>query len=514
MARTYPWVSGGVAAALALAATEVASGLIRGIPSLVVAVGDVIIDFAPFAVVESAISVFGTNDKTALVVGTVVVALLIGGWLGARSAEAPWVGPAGFAAFGVLGILAAARQTGASAVLVMIAAMLAVTVGVTTLGVLLREGQRTEGPGDERDPTDRRVFLGMAAGGLALAGLGGWGGRRLRQRLSVESARADIVLPRPVRSDAGIAAAALDVDGVTPLVTPNDRFYRIDTAILVPQVDPDDWTLTVTGHVDRPYELSYADLLDMPMVEEWVTLACVSNEVGDDLVGNAKWLGVPLQDVLERAGVRPEGTQIVGRSVDRFTVGFPSEAAFDGRVALVAVGMNGEPLPLTHGFPARLVVAGLYGYVSATKWLTEIELTRYEDFDAYWIPRGWAKEAPVKTQSRIDTPRNGRRVAPGTVPVAGVAWAPGRGISAVEVRVDDGDDDGDDDGEWRRAELSDDTPDETWCQWLYRWDAPPGEHTLRVRATDGEGDVQTPERQPPAPDGATGHHTIRVRVGD
>ncbi len=413
-------------------------------------------------------------------------------------------GPAGFAAFGGVGILSAARQTGSSIALVTIATMLAAVIGMLTLGLLLRELERAERIGDEPGPTDRRVFLGMAAGGLALAGFGGWAGRRLRQRLSVESARAEIALPRPVRSDADIASAALDVEGVTPLVTPNDRFYRIDTAILLPQVDPDDWTLTVGGLVDRPYELSYADLLDMPMVEEWVTLACVSNEVGDDLVGNAKWLGVPLRDVLDRAGVRSEATQVVGRSVDRFTVGFPTAAAFDGRVALVAVGMNGEPLPVRHGFPVRLVVAGLYGYVSATKWLTEIELTRFDDFDAYWIPRGWAKEAPVKTQSRIDTPRNGRRVAPGTVPVAGVAWAPGPGISAVEIAVDDGD--------WEPAELSGDTPDETWRQWLYRWDAPPGDHTLRVRATDGDGEVQTSERRPPAPDGATGHHTIRVQV--
>jgi len=312
------------------------------------------------------------------------------------------------------------------------------------------------------------------------------------------------VLPKPVRSDADIAAAALDVEGLSPLVTPNRDFYRIDTAILVPQVDPDGWTLKVKGRVDRPFELTYAELLDLPMVEDYVTLACVSNEVGDDLVGNAKWLGVPLDQILDRAGVRESGTQIVGRSVDGFTVGFPTEAAFDGRTALLAVGMNGEPLPVAHGFPARLVVSGLYGYVSATKWLSEIELTGFDDFDAYWIPRGWAKEAPVKTQSRIDVPRNGRAVAAGPVVVAGVAWAPHRGVSTVEVRVDD--------GPWRRAELSGDTPVDTWRQWRFSWDAKPGNHSLAVRATDGDGEVQTAESAPPAPDGATGHHSIGVRV--
>jgi hypothetical protein len=244
----------------------------------------------------------------------------------------------------------------------------------------------------------------------------------------------------------------------------------------------------------------------MPLIERDVTLSCVSNEVGGDLVGNARWLGVPLADVLDRARVRDEAEQVVGRSVDDFTVGFPVEAVYDGRDALVALGMNGEPLPLEHGFPARLVVAGLYGYVSATKWLSSIQLTGWDEFDAYWVPRGWAKEAPIKTQSRIDAPTNRSALEPGMRQVAGVAWAPNRGISRVEVKLGD-------EVDWVEARLSEPLSDNCWRQWVVEWDAPAGTHRIQVRATDGEGETQTDQLRPPAPDGATGWHTIQVSVG-
>jgi hypothetical protein len=251
--------------------------------------------------------------------------------------------------------------------------------------------------------------------------------------------------------------------------------------------------------------LTYDELVAMPLHEQYVTIACVSNEVGGDLVGNALWRGVRLKELLERAGVQPAATQIVGRAVDGFTVGFPTVWALaDERESLVAVAMNGGPLPADHGFPARLIVPGLYGYVSATKWLAEIQLTTLEAFDAYWIPLGWAKEAPILTQSRIDTPRDQSRIEPGTVAVAGVAWAPDRGISAVEVQVDE--------SGWQPAELSVPISDATWVQFVHRWQATSGEHLLRVRATDGDGVVQTDERTEPAPDGARGQHTIRVTV--
>ena len=257
--------------------------------------------------------------------------------------------------------------------------------------------------------------------------------------------------------------------------------------------------------VDEPFELTYDELLALPLVERHITLSCVSNQVGGSLVGTAKWLGVRLADLLARAGVQPGATQLVGRSVDRFTVGFPVAIATDGRDALVAVGMNGEPLPAPHGFPARLVIPGLYGYVSATKWLKEIELTTFEAFDAYWVQRNWSRDGPVKVQSRIDVPRDFSRVKAGTHTVAGVAWAPHRGIGRVEVRVDQ--------GPWRDAALGPALGDDSWRQWSSPWKAVPGTHQIAVRATTGDGEVQTATRHSPFPDGATGHHQIEVRVG-
>ena len=293
--------------------------------------------------------------------------------------------------------------------------------------------------------------------------------------------------------------------GASPLLTPLDRFYRIDTALVVPDVDLDRWRLRITGMVDRPISLSYDDLAALPQVEADITLCCVSNEVGGRLIGTARWQGVPLQDLLDRAGVQPGATQLVGRSVDGFTAGFPTAVLADGRRALVALAMGGEPLPLRHGFPARLVVPGLYGYVSATKWLEELELTTLDGFDAYWVPRGWAKEGPIKSSARIDVPRGGQRLAPGRQAVAGVAWAPTKRIERVEVQVDD--------GPWMVADLGPELSADTWRQWVWSWEAPAGEHTLRVRAVDGTGAAQDIRDRPPAPDGATGLHRIKVQVG-
>lgn len=294
------------------------------------------------------------------------------------------------------------------------------------------------------------------------------------------------------------------VTGISPIVTPNSDFYRIDTAIVVPSVDVNSWELSISGMVDRPYTMNFAELIDMGLVETPVTLSCVSNRVGGNLVDNAVWRGVPLADVLNRAGVQRGATQIVGRSVDNWNSGFPTEYAFDGRVALVAVAMNGEPLPREHGFPVRLVIAGLYGYVSATKWLEEIRLTTWEGFDSYWVPRGWAKRGPIKTQSRIDVPRNSARVRAGRVAVAGVAWAPTKSVEGVQVQVGN--------GPWVNADLSNNMSVNSWRQWVYAWNATPGTYKIRCRATDGTGYTQTSEIRPPAPDGATGWHTIDVTV--
>jgi DMSO/TMAO reductase YedYZ molybdopterin-dependent catalytic subunit len=303
------------------------------------------------------------------------------------------------------------------------------------------------------------------------------------------------------------AGASLDVPGITPIVVPNDRFYRIDTALIAPRVDAATWTLTIGGMVDRETVLTYDELAAMPQLEQYVTIACVSNQVGGDLVGNAHWRGVDLRAVLDMAGVHADADQIVGRSVDGFTAGFPTSWAMDpARQPMIALGMNGVPLPVDHGYPARLIIPGLYGYVSATKWLSEIHLTTWSGFDAYWVPLGWAKEAPILTQSRIDVPRPGSTLQAGsTVAIAGVAWAPDRGVSAVEVAIDD--------GAWQRAELSVPLNDATWVQWRLPWQADArGPHDIRVRATDGDGVVQTDTVTAPAPDGARGHHTISVVV--
>ena len=309
--------------------------------------------------------------------------------------------------------------------------------------------------------------------------------------------------PRVSGVAAPTAAQIAPVDGVSELITPNDEFYVVDTAIGVPQVDHRTWTLSFTGRADNPFSVTYDELLAMPLVERYITLCCVSNQVGGSLVGNAKWLGVPLRTLVEKAGVRRDGNQLVGRSVDRFTVGFPTAAVIDGSEALVAVGMNGEPLPLRHGFPARLVVSGMCGYVSATKWLTEVEFTGWNDFDAYWVPRGWSKKGPIKTQSRTDTPREGN-IKAGTNTIAGVAWAQTRGISRVQVQVDD--------GEWTNAHLPRELSIDTWRQWYLEHDFAPGAHKIAVRATDGTGRTQSGSVRPPRPDGATGYHTIQVHA--
>jgi DMSO/TMAO reductase YedYZ molybdopterin-dependent catalytic subunit len=284
---------------------------------------------------------------------------------------------------------------------------------------------------------------------------------------------------------------------------PNDRFYKIDTSILVPGVSTDGWTLRIHGMVDRETVLTWDELIGLPLFEQYVTIACVSNEVGGRLVGNAKWTGVRLREVLDMAGVQAEATQLVGRSVDGWTAGMPTAWVMDkSREPMIALKMNDVALPPAHGFPARLIVPGLYGYVSATKWLKELELTTLEALDGYWVPLGWAKKAPILTQSRIDTPRGGQ-VSAGRVPVAGIAWAPDRGVSRVEVGVD---------GVWQDARLSAPISDATWVQWVFDWTAIPGRHTVQVRATDGTGEVQAETPSPPAPDGARGWDSVAFDV--
>ncbi|HEX7100068.1 MAG TPA: molybdopterin-dependent oxidoreductase [Acidimicrobiia bacterium] len=501
--RRFHAVAGMLGAGMSLAASELAAGLVSPLPSLVEEVGDVVVDNAPTAVKDWAIATFGTYDKPVLLAGIVVVSLVLGALVGVASVSRRWLATLVFWGFGALGA-AAAIVEGVSPVAAVAAGVLAAVVGWAVHSWLARRAEPIR-EGDEFDAS-RRAFLAGAGAVIAVAALSAGAGRLLVDRARrIVAGRESVRLPVAASpAPTPPANASFSVAGLSPLVTPNEDFYRIDTALSIPRVDLPSWSLRITGMVDRPYELTFDDLLEMDLVERYVTLSCVSNEVGGNLVGNAAWLGVPLAEVLDRAGVRQGASQIVGRSVDGFTVGFPTDVVYDGRESLVAVGMNGEPLPLEHGFPARLVVAGLYGYVSATKWLSEIELTTWEAFDAYWVPRGWAKEGPVRTQSRIDTPRAGDRLTPGERAIAGVAWAPNVGIERVEVQVND--------EPWVEAELAEPLGEDAWRQWRFRWEAQPGHHVIKVRATDRNGVTQTEDRAPPAPDGATGWHTIRVRV--
>jgi DMSO/TMAO reductase YedYZ molybdopterin-dependent catalytic subunit len=545
MARPHLWnsVAGLLAAALALAVAELVAGLL-GTTSLVVAVGDYVVDYSPGSVTKSVIDVLGTKDKSALLLLIVVSSLGIGALLGPAAARRPNVGPVAFVVFAIAGTLAGARLPENGVVTTLLVAVAAAVAGVVALRLLLAAAPAAsdEAVSEIELPSEdsrgsRREFFRLAGTIGGVAAVSAVVGRQIiGPRVDVEAARRAIVLPAAAISNAPVqpgsqpvaasdaasgavsgttsdaaSGATFEIDGLATLITPNDEFYRIDTALVVPRVDVESWRLRVTGMVERPIELSFEDLLAMPAREETVTLACVSNEVGGDLVGNAVWLGIPLADVLARAGVLPDATQIIARSVDRFTVGFPTEVALDGRPSMVAIGMNGEPLPAAHGFPARIIIPGLYGYVSATKWLGEIELTTLEDFDAYWIRRGWSKRAPIKTQSRIDVPRAGRTIDPGRAALAGVAWGGLRSISAVKVRVTRS---GEPSGEWREASLSEALSQSSWRQWYVEWDATPGEYRIQVRATDGDSETQTADRARPAPDGATGYHEIKVRVRD
>lgn len=505
--KTRDAAAGAVAAGLGLGASELLAGLVGSFPSLFEALGVWVIDVSPTPLKNFAIEVFGTADKLVLLISIAVVTLLIGAAVGIFARKRFWLAVIVFGGFGVVAAVAAARDPQVSVGIAIIPGGAAALTGLGVLQWLYGLGRDT--PADDEMGRSRRAFLVGTGAVLGAAALSAGLGRVLIERAKrAVAGREEVALPSAVEPLSAVGPDQnFEIDGLEEILVPNDDFYRIDTALSVPRVNLQEWTLTVRGRVDNEYTIDFADLLDMRMVERDVTLSCVSNQVGGGLVGNARWLGVPLSEILDRARPADNAEQIVGRSVDDFTVGFPIEAAYDGREALVAVGMNGEPLPFEHGFPARLVVAGLYGYVSATKWLSEIELTGWENFDAYWVPRGWSKEAPIKTQSRIDTPGRADQIPPGENVVAGVAWAPTRGISKVEVQLGQG-------AEWVEAQLSEPLSINSWIQWMVPWNAEPGRQTLTVRATDGNGDLQDETPRPPAPDGATGWHSHSVFVNE
>jgi len=500
-------VAGLAAGAAAVGGAELLAGILPGAASPVIAVGDLVIALQPAGAKQFVVELVGEADKLLLNLFIAAVAVTLAAALGVLARTRPRAARIGIAGGGVLALGVGLRDPLSEPITTLMVAAAAVGIAIGMLGWLMRlAADRGSAPAAEMPDWGRRRFLGTSIAVVGVAAASGFAGRALLDRGRLNAAQQVGSIPAPAATASPPpAGASLDVPDLSPIITPNSDFYRIDTALLVPRPDVATWRLRVSGMVDTPLELTYDELVGMPLHEQYVTIACVSNEVGGDLVGNALWSGVRLKELLERAGVRPDATQIVGRAVDGFTVGFPTAWALaDDREALVAVAMNGETLPADHGFPARLIVPGLYGYVSATKWLSEIELTTLDAFDAYWVPLGWSKEAPILTQSRIDVPRDGARVEAGRIAIAGVAWALDRGVTAVEVQIDE-------DG-WEPAQLSAPISDSTWLQFVRQWEATAGEHLVRVRAIDGDDEIQTDQKTPPAPDGARGHHTIRVTV--
>ncbi|GAB6899604.1 molybdopterin-dependent oxidoreductase [Kineosporia succinea] len=494
-------LAGLVAAGLALGVAELVAGAIGRAVAPAIVVGGAAIDRTPRWLKEFAIEQFGENDKNVLLTGIFVTVAVLAAVVGVIAGRHRRVGLVGAALLGVVAAAAAATRPQAH-IIDVVPSLVAAVVAVVALAGLLSvsaPGRSAEGPG-------RRAVL-LTSGLAVAAGFAGVAGRRLQNlRTDVAASRRALRLPAPTTAAPALPPGAmLDVNGVSAFYTAPADFYRVDTALSVPRLTTDEWSLKIHGMVEREITLDFDDLLARPIVENDITMTCVSNEVGGGLVGTARWLGVELAPLLREVGVDPNSDQLVGTSVDGMTIGTPVSALMDGRAAMLAIAMNGEPLLPQHGFPCRMVVPGLYGYVSATKWLVDLELSRFDAFDPYWVRRGWEQQAPIKTSSRIDTPRPLARVKPGKVAVAGVAWAQQRGISKVEVRVDG--------GSWQEAELSARVNDDLWRQWVWTWDAAEGSHTLQVRATDREGELQTEDRAEPFPNGSSGWQSIVVTVG-
>jgi DMSO/TMAO reductase YedYZ molybdopterin-dependent catalytic subunit len=505
-------LAGVVAAGAFLAVAEALALIVTPAGGPIVAVGGFVIDIVPRPLKEFAISTFGEFDKPALLIGlgiAIVMAAAIAGVLQYLRR------PLGAIIFLIAGGAAvAATVTRASAPgLAWIPTVVGMLVGIAVLLLLIGrlrawlQPTAATRPADEAEESSetstpavigRRSFFRATAVVGVSAVLVGVATRIVDGATSsIATIRSELRLPAPGTTVTIPDGAELDVEGITPLITPNADFYRVDTALTVPEVDPASWRLTIGGMVDKPVELDLDDLLAMGLDEYAVTLTCVSNEVGGDLVGNAIWLGVPVRDVLRLAGPQAEADMVLSRSVDGYTASTPLASLTDDSLdAILAVGMNGEPLPLEHGFPVRMVVPGLYGYVSATKWLTELKVTTFAQDEAYWTPRGYSAKAPIKLSSRIDTPRAGQTIDAGTVAVAGVAWAQTVGIERVEVSIDD--------GPWQAATLSTPINTDTWVQWMLPWEATSGNHYVSVRAIDREGTMQEQDRAPIYPDGSTG----------
>jgi DMSO/TMAO reductase YedYZ molybdopterin-dependent catalytic subunit len=511
-ARQRGWaaLAGLASAAVTLGIAEAAALIVAPAASPLLAVGSLVIDLVPGWTKDLVIALFGTNDKLVLLVCLGILVALLAGVIGVLEYRRPPWGIIGLVLVGGIATIAVTTRAQASGIwaLPTVLGMIGGVLVLRLASIRLRAWVGTERiAAVSGAAVSRRRFLAFVGGTGVAALLVGIGARALNAgTVAVKAARDAIKLPKPATPAPAIPAGAqLDVPGITPLVTANDVFYRIDTALQVPSVDSSTWRLKVTGMVENEVEITFDELLALPLVESTVTLMCVSNEVGGNLAGNAVWLGYPIRHLLARAKPRSGADMVLSTSVDGFTAGTPLAVLLEtDRDSLLAVGMNGSPLPLEHGFPVRMVVPGLYGYVSATKWVVELKVTRFADASAYWTDRGWSPRGPVKTESRIDVPSDGSQVTAGTVAIAGVAWAQHTGIDHVEVRVDGGD--------WSRARLATAISADTWVQWVHEWDAKSGNHTIQVRATDAAGTTQRDADIPPVPNGAEGWHTVHVGV--
>ncbi|WP_114853865.1 molybdopterin-dependent oxidoreductase [Brachybacterium sp. YJGR34] len=517
-ARRIPWwsaVAGVVAGIVLVAVAELLSLAFSASSAPFAAVGGAFIDIVPPALKDAVIALFGTADKLVLNASMVAVYALLTALIGGLGARRPRLAAALLAGLGLLAAalaLTRAQNTAADTVPTLVGTAVAVPLLLLLLRAVRGPAQaapEAEGGDEEQSAWSRRRTL-VGVGALGVLGvLIAAGARGVTATREAARRAAEYVLPAPADPAPPVPDdAQVDVEGMGPFLTPNEDFYRIDTALAVPRVDPSTWEVRIHGLVERELTLSLEELLAEPMTEAHVTLACVSNAVGGSLVGNATWMGVPVRSLLERAGVQEGADMVLSRSVDGFTASTPLEALTDDRDSLLAVSMNGEPLPQEHGYPVRMVVPGLYGYVSATKWLAELKVTRFDEDTAYWSTRGWSERGPIKIASRVDVPRPSATVAAdedGAVMLGGTAWAQRRGIAGVQVRIDD--------GAWQEAELGADVGVDAWVQWSLRWaDATPGPHTATVRATGGDGEEQTATEANPAPNGASGWHTVDFTV--
>jgi DMSO/TMAO reductase YedYZ molybdopterin-dependent catalytic subunit len=531
-------VAGLLAGALAVGVGQLLAGIVAPDGSPVVAVGEASIDLTPPPVKDFAISAFGSNDKTVLVAGILAVLAIFAAVVGALAVRRLWYGLAGLACFSALGLAAALTRPTASPSYA-VPTLAGAAAAAIALALLVRAARpaaeispHAAGPGARPQPEavtqtpgppatqyppaparrpparlgpPRRHFLVTGSAVAGTAAVAYLGGRLLAESASVARAQASLRIPRPAHPASPLPPGSnLKIPGLSSFITPNGSFYRVDTAIVLPEIPPASWSLRVHGMVAREITLSFDQLIRRPLTADYITLTCVSNPVGGPYVGNALWIGASVASLLRQAGVRAGADQLLCTSADGFTSGTPLQTVMDGRDAMLAVAMNGTALPVAHGFPVRMVVPGLYGYVSACKWITDIEVTTYASNVAYWAQRGWDAQAPIKTESRIDVPTGNGPMKPGPTQVAGVAWAQHKGVAAVEVQVDN--------GPWQEARLAAVPDIDTWRQWVWDWNAAPGRHTIQARATDVTGYTQTPLQEPPAPNGASGYPGIQVTV--